>query len=325
VPTLAVFAVSVTRPLFLERYLNGIAPAYYLLFAWGIAALATSHSPARVRRGAAIFALAVFVALSSLALANYLYNPVYAKSPDWRGLARAIDAESRKGDVILQNFPETSLVYYDRSGLPLVVYPVTYLPDAKTTSALEAMNSKYRRVWFIPAADDFWDPDQFVEGWLDRHDDTLAETRVGSFRLELYGTPEQFLSAMHPEDAAVGKFAALVGYRLERKEPVWHVVLYWRTVTTTKKSFNVFVHLVASGGSQVLAQVERPPVNATYPTNQWQRNELVVDAYDLPIRPTAAALAVGMYDPATSKRLSIFDANGNSSGDAIVIPLPTSP
>ncbi|MGB8645089.1 MAG: glycosyltransferase family 39 protein, partial [Anaerolineae bacterium] len=33
VPTLAVFGLNLFRPLFLERYLNGIAPVYYLLFA----------------------------------------------------------------------------------------------------------------------------------------------------------------------------------------------------------------------------------------------------------------------------------------------------
>jgi len=116
---------------------------------------------------------------------EYFYDPAYAKSPDWRGLAQAIDAERQTGDVILQNFPETSLVYYDRSRLPLVVYPTSFFPDQQTPQVLAALNSKYQRVWFIPAAQDFWDPNHFVEDWLDRHDDLLVETRVGTFRLEL--------------------------------------------------------------------------------------------------------------------------------------------
>jgi len=36
IPTLAQYIVSIGRPLFLERYLNGIAPAYYVAFALGL-------------------------------------------------------------------------------------------------------------------------------------------------------------------------------------------------------------------------------------------------------------------------------------------------
>ena len=163
VPTLAVFLLNLVRPLFLERYLNGIAPAYYLLFAWGISALAVSPYASWVRRGVTSFTLAGFVMLALMALANYFYNPVYAKSPDWRALARAIDAESRKGDVILQNFQETSLVYYDRSGLPLVVYPLNYLPDAQTTRALDSLNGKFQRIWFVPSSNQV--PGTLINTW----------------------------------------------------------------------------------------------------------------------------------------------------------------
>jgi len=36
VPSICVFAVAQVRPLFRERYLNVIAPAYYVTFAWGL-------------------------------------------------------------------------------------------------------------------------------------------------------------------------------------------------------------------------------------------------------------------------------------------------
>lgn len=188
VPTVAVFLLSLNRPLFLERYLNGIAPAYYLLFAWGIGGLLSSANPLWYKRAVSSAALAAFALLALVALANYSYDPAYAKSPDWRSLAHTIDSQHLDGDVILQNFPETSLVYYDRSGLPLVVYPETYLADARTASALTKMNAKFRRVWFIPSSDQYWDPGQYVESWLDSHDDLLAEVRVETFRLELYAT-----------------------------------------------------------------------------------------------------------------------------------------
>lgn len=325
VPTLAVFLLSRQRPLFLERYLNGIAPAYYLLFGWGISALALSRFPAIFGRGLAILGITAFALLSHSALSNYWYNPAYSKSPDWRLLARAIDEQSRDGDVILQNFPETSLVYYARRSLPLVVYPTSYLPDAQTAHALDGLNGRFSRVWFIPAAEDYWDPEQYVETWLDRHDDLQFETRVATFRLGLFNTPRLFLAAMQPAGVTIGRFAELIGYRLEKQESVWRLVIYWRAQATTKKEFNVMVRLSTNDESQILAHVEHPPVNGSFPTNKWQKNEVIVDQYDVPIRPTAGSLVVGMYDPTASAFLPILDAAGNPQGDSFKIPIPTSP
>jgi len=93
IPTLAVFSLNLFRPLFLERYLNGIAPAYYLIFAYGISRLiasiaSTSSQPSFVRKRAVFVPFAFFAVISWLGLTNYFYNPAYAKAPDWRGLAR---------------------------------------------------------------------------------------------------------------------------------------------------------------------------------------------------------------------------------------------
>jgi 4-amino-4-deoxy-L-arabinose transferase-like glycosyltransferase len=331
VPTLAVFVLNLSRPLFLERYLNGIAPAYYLLFAWGLAAIITSPFPSPLRslgicdlrRGTMTLALAVFTLLSLLALTNYFYDPAYTKSPDWRGLAQAIDAQRRTGDVILQNFPETSLVYYDRSHLPLVVYPQTFFPDQRTPQALDALNARYQRVWFIPAAKDFWDPNQFVETWLDQHDDLLAETHIGTFRLELYSTPAQFLKTLQPAGATLGDFVDLVGYRLQHQGTNWHLVLYWRARATTNKAFRVSVQSRGTG-NRVLAELEQQPVANTFPTDRWQKNELVVDAYDVPFDSQARTLAIAMRDPETGTRLAVTLASGQAGGHAFVIPLDVS-
>jgi dolichyl-phosphate-mannose-protein mannosyltransferase len=365
VPTLAVFVLNLTRPLFLERYLNGIAPAYYLLFAWGIGMLASAVGPKRERfekhstqakwqgnrrkhlhfwdsapslasrfqpaegpgakrsprwgTALATVALVVSMILAALALSNYFYNPAYAKSPDWRGLARAIDAGRQGGDIILQNFPETSLVYYDHSRLPLVVYPTTFLPDRQTPQALTALNAKYRRVWFIPAAQDYWDPNHAVENWLDRHDDLLSETRVGTFRLELYATPLAFAGTMQPASATFGGFAELVGWRLQRQEPAWRVVLYWRAATTTKKNYNLVVQL-RDASDNIVSQSDDAPVVGTFPTNQWSKNELIVDEHDLSPGGEVSALAIAMYDASTSTRLPVI-AEGEAQGDALLIPL----
>lgn len=287
VPTLAVFALNTVRPLYLERYLNGIAPAYYLLAAYALARGAqwvAGRVPARrasfARRATLAGGLALALLVAAPALSNYWTNPAYAKAPDWRGLAQLIAAQAQPGDLIIQNFPETSLVYYDRTRLPLVVYPETFLPNARTTQQLSAMNSNYLRAWFIPAAPDVWDPDQFVESWLDHRDDLLEEWNVGEFRLRRYATPSLYLNAMTPVGARMGDSLRLNGYRTERRGSDLRVVLYWRV--TQNPAHALDVELTALSAADVLTAVREPPVRGAYPATEWRQNELVVDQHDLP-------------------------------------------
>ncbi len=330
VPSIAIFALSQFRPLFFPRYLAVVASAYYLAFAYGIGALAPRGraDSTRVERGrlpgpwrwtAAAAGLAVFGAAACLALANYFGNPAYAKAPDWRGLAQAIADNAKPGDVIVQNFPETSLIYYNRSGLPISMMPPRYAADANTPKGLTKLNNQYARIWFIPAAEGFWDPDGYVETWLARHDDLLSETRVGTFRLQLYSTPHAFEAAVEPLDAEVGGYFRVAGYRLERGESTVRLVLYWQTVKTPRRDLDILVRLLSGVGGATLAQGEWP-LKEDYPANQWQPGEIIVGRYDLSTNPEAAAISMEVYDPVSERRLQIRpDAGGKS--DSLFIPL----
>ncbi len=279
-PTLAVFAINTIRPLYLERYLNGIAPAYYLLLAYGIVQLSNMFHVSRFTFLASRSVILLAISLAAFfALSNYWTNPAYAKAPDWRGLANIINANAQRGDLIVQNFPETSLLYYDKSKLPLVVYPETFLPDTKTTQQLNALNANYQRVWFIPAAPDFWDPDQFVESWLDHRDDLLKDWRVENLRLHLYATPSQYLNGMTPTNLVLGDMFALRGYRTERIGDSLRVVLYWRALQTPQNSYAFKLQALDDKGAD-LQELGSIPVRGAYPTNEWRKNESVVDQYD---------------------------------------------
>jgi len=193
--------------------------------------------------------------------------------------------------------------------------PKDFLPDAATTRELQTIGAEFSRVWFIPAAPDFWDPDQFIEQWLDRYADLFEETRISTFRVRLYATPREFLNTQIRVGARVGDFAELSGYRLGENYRAGGVVelsLYWRVLKKTKASYTVFVHLTDAAG-RVIAQQDNPPVRGTYPTNAWQKNELVVDQYTLTIPADARGeyrIEVGMYDPTTSTRQPAWDASG---------------
>lgn len=319
VPTVCVFALNTIRPLYLERYLNGIAPVYYMLIAFGIVGLSDAiqgkHKALPLHFSFLASRLALLIPIgfiASLALANYWTNPAYAKAPNWRGLTDIINANAQRGDIIVQNFPETSLLYYDKTKLPLVVYPETYLPDTETERQLNAMNANYQRVWFIPAAQDFWDPYQFVEQWLDRKDDLLEEWQAGDFRLRLYGTPSYYLNAMHPTNLTFRNMLALQGYRTEIRGDELRVVLYWRALNKPDKAYTLKLETLDAEGNIISEQIS-VPVHGAYPMNLWRRNELVVDQHTLPYSAAVNTFTVSLCDDAlcqsSSGRLPIPRGN----------------
>ncbi len=314
VPLTMLYIISLGRPLFNERYLNGIAPAYYLAFAIGLAALwpprAAWHVPA--------FYLAIlFFALgSAYALENYWYDPAFAKAPDWRGLSQQINTNLRDGDVIVQNFNEMSAQYYRRGNAPVITVPRDYWFRPEDEKTLQQLNKDYRRIWFIPAQPDWWDPDQDVEKFLSRYDDREQEARLSVFRLQLYETPREFESKMIAINVRIGE-ATLIGYRMRGdaarvpNKSTRRLALYWRAAQKTEKDLTVFVHL-ADANERVFAQRDNAPVRGTYPTSAWQPGELIVDGYDLDIDapPGTYTLVAGMYDPATNVRAPAFGMDG---------------
>lgn len=335
VPTLAQYVISIGRPLFLERYLNGIAPGYYVILAAGLALLWRRFAPRGFGVAAAEFgvdagpatgrstryglgllavSLILFVSTQAFALVNYYFDPAYAKAPDWRSLAQFIAARQQPGDVVIQNFTEMAPVYYHRGAIPLTTVPKDFWPTAADEEMLARLNLEYRRIWFIPAAPDFWDPDHMVENYLARYDDRLLETRISSFRLQLYATPREFEPGIVPVNARIGS-ATLVGYRLEVARPL-RVVLYWRAAAPIGRAYSVFVHL-ADAGDQVVAQQDGTPVGGAYPTTAWKPGELLVDGYDLSVNAGSGTyrLYVGMYDPETLVRVPALTATGEPLPD----------
>jgi len=317
IPSLCLWAISIGRPLFLERYLNGVAPAYTLAFACGIVAV-WRHT--KLRAASVLF----FIGVSGLGLANYFFNPEYAKAPGWRELGQFIAARQQPGDVIVQNFNEMAPLYYRTGDIQVLTIPQGFFGTPADEKVLRQLNADYRRIWFIPALPGWWDPDQFVEKFLARNADRVLDTRVSDFRLQLYATPRELESKIIPVNARAGN-ATLVGYRVENIGNL-HVVLYWRAVQPIDKDYSVFVHL-SDASARVVAQQDRAPAFGLYSTTAWQPGESVIDAYDLQIDTSGKySLIVGMYDPVTLARVPAFDSQGvRLPDDQIVLTQITVP
>ncbi len=315
-PTLALYVIALGRPLFLERYLNGIAPAYYLAFAVGLAAILNYKlqiTNERLRRVLAAFCLLFFVGASAYALSNYYFDPAYAKAPNWRALAQFISARQQPGDLVIQNFTEMSPIYYQNGSPPVLTVPKDYLPTAADEKTLQQLNQDYRRIWFIPAAPDFWDPNHFVEKYLTHADDRQIDTRVAEFGVQLYLTPREFSPKIIPVNAPIGS-AVLVGYQIRDsvggalefpRSATFTVTLYWRALQPGAKDFNILLHLVDANG-RVAARQDGAPAEGNYPTSQWRAGDLIVDAHELKLdaAPGTYTLVAGMDGIATSVPLT---------------------
>jgi hypothetical protein len=135
----------------------------------------------------------------------------------------------------------------------------------------------------------------------------------------------------HSVGASFGGQVALLGYAVEGQEAAGlltiepgqtlHLTLYWQARQSPDKSYTVFVHVVGTG-ERIAGQQDSVPVDGTYPTTLWMPGEIVVDKYELIVKPEAPAgryrLAVGLYDAATSTRLPAADASGVASPDGRV-------
>jgi hypothetical protein len=98
--------------------------------------------------------------------------------------------------------------------------------------------------------------------------------------------------------------------------------LYWKAAGLTSTSYAVFVHLVGPDGA-IVAQHDQPPVAANRPTTGWLPGEVVHDPYILAIPagadPGDYCVRLGLYDPATGRRLPVSSAD-LPAADHLLLP-----
>lgn len=101
------------------------------------------------------------------------------------------------------------------------------------------------------------------------------------------------------------------------------LILYWQANAPLATGYTVFIHLRAADGF-VHSQADGPPVSGHYPTTRWQAGEVIQDVHPLPAEDWSRIdhLAIGLYNPATGRRLPAFGPDGSRlADDALIIPL----
>lgn len=152
---------------------------------------------------------------------------------------------------------------------------------------------------------------------------TLARVGVSGRSRQFQAPPVQ-----HRQEAVLGGLVRLVGWEVQPTDrkvkpgEVLHLTLVWQAVAPMDRSYTVFVHLVDESG-KMEGQQDGIPGGGQLPTTGWLPGEYIVDTVDLIVRGDASEgrcrLAVGLYDLATSQRLSVADVSGAPLGDHVLL------
>lgn len=317
--TWVIYLVRFRRSIFNDYYLSVIAPAWWLLAAWGVVAL--------WRRGRALpAALAVALLLGTNVVSNgrYHWQPAqFQRFSGYREAAAQMAAQQQPGDVLLLHTPDPAFDYYLRHlTVPQSRQPTAFdLPEAEIETALAALAEAYDRVWFVPAVNNVLDPTAVVPRWLDYHMLHEMDVALGDLHLQAFRPVHSVDGVLRPLHKPLQEWLVLEGFyvTVNGRAPAdgaellvspgdtLTVTLVWRARQTIPADLTVFVHLLGADG-QIVTQQDNPPLFGTRPTTTWRPGERLIDRYTLHVPPNTpaqvTALMTGMYDPATMRRQS---------------------
>lgn len=164
----------------------------------------------------------------------------------------------------------------------------------------------------------------------------VSETKICLSTVHVVRTvvspPVETETIQYPASKSLGGAVRFLGYDLAaetyRPDEVVEITLYWQALRKMDISYVVFVHLLGSEanpatGNFLWGQVDRVPVDGTYPTTAWATGETIADSYYVPIQPDAPPgvyqIEIGLYEPITDKRLAVLDEEGQHVEDRILL------
>jgi 4-amino-4-deoxy-L-arabinose transferase-like glycosyltransferase len=201
VPTLAIWFVSLNRPLFTDRYLIWIMPAYYLSIALGLEAIGSAHAIRPIVQHArwlvAAIALVVLIGAGALSLNAQATTPYKS---DFRSAAAVVANAIRPDDILVFQIPyiQTTFDYYYHQPYASIAGPYTNYPgsnagyqdsEATVFAQLDQMFAGKTSVWLIASEVTLWDQRNLLQRWLDAHgaptqQDVFAQVIVTRYELK---------------------------------------------------------------------------------------------------------------------------------------------
>lgn len=154
----------------------------------------------------------------------------------------------------------------------------------------------------------------------------LAGSPVALFDFDIQAIARRFdvPPIQHPLSVTLSDQLELLGYNLPETcilaGTQIPLTLVWRGRKPIETSYKVFTHLLDSQ-DKIWGQQDNVPVMGTRPTTGWAPGEVILDEYSILVAPDAPtgtySLEVGLYDPATGRRLELYDASQAPLGDRL--------
>ncbi len=171
IPVLLIYLISLNRPLFTDRYLIWIQPAFYLAVALGLYALWKWIKP---------LSFLLLIVLLGANTAGVLAQATTAYKSDFRSAAQTIEREIQPGDVLVFQIPYVRYTfdYYFRRPYPWLDGPYTNYPGAfdgyqqSDQAVFDQLKQQFQgqhKVWLVTSETEMWDQRDLLRSWLNTH------------------------------------------------------------------------------------------------------------------------------------------------------------
>ncbi len=274
---------------------------------------------------------------------------------DYRGIARTVEELAGPDDAVLLNAPTQIEVfeYYDRRVHQTYPVPSSRPPDRQVTERQLALIARQHRDLFgVLWATSQSDPERIVEGWLNSQRYKVFDSWFGNVRLA------QWARAREPMPWADLGSGVVFGGTLRllrlahsplvtRPGEILTLAARWEVLSPPPVDYVVFVQLLDAGG-HLAAQRDMPPCGGSARTSLWQPSGTAARVAPPPfnsaseqhcaqpvghyldriglrlpwdLEPGRYQLIMGLYDPATARRLTIDTPAPTAAGnqDALTI------
>jgi len=161
-PIAGVYLISLGMPIFADRYLIYVAPAFYLILGRGLAAVKL--------RSNAVFALCLALVLILNGQSIWAQSHTRLKS-DFRSAARYFALHPEPDDLVIFLMPYVrhTFEYYYRGDYHWADGPYTNggMSEGELGATLSEMTEGHRSIWLVASEAELWDERGLVKAWLD--------------------------------------------------------------------------------------------------------------------------------------------------------------
>jgi len=181
-PPLALWIISLNRPIFTDRYLIWIGTAFYLGVSLGVAALWRLWKPLGV---------VVLVAVAGIAMRGVYDQAATPIKSDFRGAAHYVRMHQTPGDLVVFQIPYVRHTFdyyhpqpYDWAEGLFTNYGMS---DGEVDTQMRARVTGRKAIWLVASEMEMWDQNLQVWHWFESHarrTDTVVLAQVTLYRYE---------------------------------------------------------------------------------------------------------------------------------------------